>query len=82
MQRDFEHKLLKFDNFRPNAIVSFFCPNAIVSFPPSVRIEARIARWLNRDMGLMAFHDSLRAPLDAYFAVLSEAQKNRPSASR
>jgi hypothetical protein len=50
VQNGLKHELLELNDF---------CPHAAASFPPSVRIKARVARGLNRDTGRMAFHHSI-----------------------
>ena len=50
MQNGIEHELLQLDDF---------CPDADARFPPSVRVETRVARRLNRDPCRMAFHDPI-----------------------
>src|SRR5262249_32898617 len=53
MQNHIQHKFLELDDFRPNA-------NA--RFPPSVRVEIRIAFGFNHDARRMAFHVSIDHP--------------------
>jgi hypothetical protein len=67
VQDDVEHKLLKLDDF---------CPDAGASFPPSVRVENRVSRSLNRNPCQMAFHNPAEHSPDSSRVILSRYEHN------
>jgi hypothetical protein len=50
VQNGIQYELLEFDDF---------CPDAIPSFPPSVRIETGVVLGLDCNQCRMAFHGSI-----------------------